>query len=265
MGSLRSKQFTKPAEDVKLEACLVSDPAHIMRGAKGDHVKKIQDALNQLSTAGLVLDGCYGQKTAAAVKAYKDAPSRKILQPWQTSADDIVGRRTIKSLDDEMFDLENQTSQYVSLTSLGSPHDHSKCPLEADKKTRINHLATPINPRGSGRKINMGGEGETKYLGFEDFAPDAAANAAGPKDRPLTPTLPDRCASDICFRNAHLGRSDKKEIVRIAQPKCRLTFASHPKAVQEYKPFLLRLGRLLEERTIKKDNHEYQVLVIEMT
>src|SRR5262245_8605611 len=92
---LECELFTSPTRDLKLEACLVSDPAHITPGARGDHVKKIQLALNRLSAGpgrenfNLEIDGEYGSKTAAAVKAYKNAPSRRILQPWQKSADDI--------------------------------------------------------------------------------------------------------------------------------------------------------------------------------
>src|SRR5437588_5742748 len=130
MGLLRSQLFSKPLEDSKLEACLVRDVAHITPGARGEHVKKIQTALNQLSNALLKIDGLYGPKTAAAVKAYKNAPSRRILQPTQTTADDIVGKRTIVSLDREMEVFENELPQsdLVSVTDGGAPHDHSTCP-----------------------------------------------------------------------------------------------------------------------------------------
>lgn len=52
MGLLISRLFTTPANDpslAKLEACLVKDSAHITPGARGDHVKKIQTALNRLN------------------------------------------------------------------------------------------------------------------------------------------------------------------------------------------------------------------------
>lgn len=35
--------------DPKLEAAAVSDPAHIVPGARGPHVTKIQQALNQMA------------------------------------------------------------------------------------------------------------------------------------------------------------------------------------------------------------------------
>ncbi len=111
---LKSLLFTSPVPDPRLEACLVDDAAHIAPGAHGDPVAKIQIALNQLSAGpdrenfNLEVDGSYGAATAAAVKVYKDAPSRRILGPEQLSADNIVGKRTIKSLDDELDVLENE-------------------------------------------------------------------------------------------------------------------------------------------------------------
>jgi peptidoglycan hydrolase-like protein with peptidoglycan-binding domain len=67
--ALQSKLFTIP-RDTKLEACFDSDPAHITPGSRGEHVMNIQIALNQLSNVFLKIDGVYGPKTAAAVKAY---------------------------------------------------------------------------------------------------------------------------------------------------------------------------------------------------
>ncbi|PTR10022.1 putative peptidoglycan binding protein [Nitrosospira sp. Nsp5] len=260
MGLLISQLFTTPTADPKLEACLVSDAAHITPGAHGEHVKKIQTALNQLSRGpgrenfNLDIDGSYGPKTAAAVKAYKNHPSRRILQPWQTSADDIVGKRTIKSLDTEMDILENESpaqDRFVSTTLAGAPHDHSKCPIGGFRQGpngtvsfQVNHFGTPVNPKGGGRKINLGGEGETKYLGFEDFLPNFFP---GPV-RPLTSSLPDQCASDICLRDAPISKDGslekgKKEIMRIAQPGCRLTFCGD---VARFRLSLLSLGTVIE-------------------
>jgi hypothetical protein len=104
--SLLSKAFRS---DTKLQACLVSDAAHVLQGAVGDHVSKIQGAL-------MVLDGVtidreelvgkrYGPSTAAAVLAYKQ--KRRIINPaYQTQADDIVGKMTIARLDKEMLLFE---------------------------------------------------------------------------------------------------------------------------------------------------------------
>jgi hypothetical protein len=92
-----------------LEACAVDHAAHITRGATGDHVAKIQFALFALD--GLVIDRIellsqqYGGSTAAAVLAYKE--KRKIInQSYQKTADDIVGKMTIASLDKDMVRRE---------------------------------------------------------------------------------------------------------------------------------------------------------------
>jgi len=257
--ALQSKLFTAP-HDAKLEACLVSDPAHIAPGSQGDHVKSIQIALNQLSVVFLKIDGFFGPKTAAAVKDYKNAPSRRILGAGQTSADDIVGRGTIKSLDDEMTALENTPpapSRLVSTTALSPiPHNHANCPatnILPGSQGRSHHFGTPINPQGFGRKINLGGEGETAYLGFEDFMPNRfGIEPKGPL-RPLTSTLPSHRASDICLRFAPIlkdGDENKgrDEIIRIAAPGCRLTFCGLD---DRFIATMLSLGALIETVAIK--------------
>jgi peptidoglycan hydrolase-like protein with peptidoglycan-binding domain len=275
MGLLKSQLFSNP-EDRNLEACLVDDRFHITPGSRGEHVRKIQIALNQLSHVFLRMDGIYGPKTAAAVKAYKNAHNRRILQPWQTTADDIVGKKTIKSLDDEMEILENElpnSSRYVATTGAGAPHDHASCPEGSynQYQGRVSHIATPINPRGTGRKINVGGANETKYLGFEDFVTDKYV--VGEQGRPVTSSLPDHCASDICFRSAPItkdGSTEKgrKEILRIAQPGCRLTYASNRLTVNSYRSVLLSMGTCIEHVVIfdydptTTDGIEFEALVI---
>lgn len=92
--------------DQKLEAAAISDPAHIMPGAVGDHVRKIQQALIELDGATITPDGQYGPKTAAAVLAYKR--KRNIINPsYQTQADNIVGKMTMASLDVEILKRES--------------------------------------------------------------------------------------------------------------------------------------------------------------
>jgi hypothetical protein len=87
--------------DPKLEAAAVSDPAHIAQGASGEHVRKIQLALNELDDAGLNPDGKYGPATAAAVLAYKQ--ERDIVnRAYQAEADNIVGKMTMAALDKEL-------------------------------------------------------------------------------------------------------------------------------------------------------------------
>jgi peptidoglycan hydrolase-like protein with peptidoglycan-binding domain len=112
--SLQSKLFRG---DPKLESVAVSDPAHIVPGAMGPHVRKIQQALNLLNGAGITVDGRYGPATAAAVLAYKR--KRNIInRSYQTQADDIVGKMTIASLDREMFEKENARVEPVEIKPL---------------------------------------------------------------------------------------------------------------------------------------------------
>src|SRR5262245_31343463 len=89
--------------DPKLEAAAVSDPAHIVQGARGPHVGKIQLALNLLDNAKLVQDSAYGSATAGAVRSFKQ--KRQILN-FQGKVDDIVGKKTIAALDAEMLTRE---------------------------------------------------------------------------------------------------------------------------------------------------------------
>ena len=96
-------------DSTTLNACLVSDPAHVTPGAIGEHVHRIQVALQELD--GLSIDmgelvaNRYGPSTAAAVLAYKR--KRKIInRAYQTTEDNIVGKMTIASLDKEMFERQ---------------------------------------------------------------------------------------------------------------------------------------------------------------
>jgi peptidoglycan hydrolase-like protein with peptidoglycan-binding domain len=285
--ALKSKLFTVP-RSTRLEACLTSDAGHVIQGSRGDHVKSIQIALNQLTSVFLKIDGVYGPKTAGAVKAYKNAPPRRarLLGPGQNTPDDIVGKKTLQSLDDEMEVLENETSesQLVSTTALGSgpPHDHSTCPISPGTnkaRVRVQHRGTPINPQqGFGRKINIGGEFETKYLGFEDFVTDGPplnniSIFAGGIVRPFTQSLGPRTVSNLCMRATPITRQSvgngegEREIARIATPGCRLTFASPN--MPEFAPFLLSLGTLTEDVTVfdvddKDDVTGLRVFVITM-
>src|SRR5262249_28257783 len=104
MGALRSKLFSIP-EDRKLEACLVDDSKHIGPGENdsSEQVEKIQLALETIIGVDLKSErGRYGPLTVAAVKKYKNEHRPPILQPWQKTADQYVGKRTIRHLDDDM-------------------------------------------------------------------------------------------------------------------------------------------------------------------
>ena len=100
---LRSKLFRGAP---KLEACLVSDPAHVTPGASGPHVAKIHTALflvDGAAAASAELERQhYGPATTAAVLAFKR--KRHIINySYQTKADNIVGKMTIAALDAEVL------------------------------------------------------------------------------------------------------------------------------------------------------------------
>jgi hypothetical protein len=102
--SLKSALFRG---DPKLEAAAISDPAHIMTGAAGQHVVKIQQAL--ITRDGAVihsgeLQAARGASTARAALAYKR--KRKIINwSYQSQADAIVGKMTIVAMDRELLKL----------------------------------------------------------------------------------------------------------------------------------------------------------------
>jgi hypothetical protein len=286
---LKSKLFTEdPAVRSRLEACLVSDPAHVFLGHRGEYVGRIQRALIVLG-AGVIdqaelLSMRYGHTTALAVRRYKENHKPPIINwSYQNKPDDIVGKMTIGFLDQEYSDFENRPQPaptpipdfFVSMTAFGWPHDHSTCPPNSynqgnSVQGRVNHQATPVNPKGTGRKLNVGGLGETKYLGFEDvicyFEPKSDWHG-----RPLITSIPDSTVSDICLRStpiAHEGSRDKAiaQIKRVAMSGCRLTYATNEFTFDREKPHLMKLGKLIVETQLVEDElvDDYKVLVIEM-
>jgi hypothetical protein len=109
---LQSKLFQG---DPQLEAAAVSNPAHIVPGAVGSHVTKIQHALLVLGEVGIEpaeqQGKRYGPSTANAVLSFKR--KRNIVnRSYQTQADNIVGIMTIAALDKEMLESE-RTAQPV--------------------------------------------------------------------------------------------------------------------------------------------------------
>jgi hypothetical protein len=96
--SLQSQLFRG---DPKLEAAAVSDSAHILPGASGPHVIKIQQALIQVDGAAIAPDGIYGPATAAAVADFKRKQQPQILN-FAGKIDNIVGIKTMAALDGAM-------------------------------------------------------------------------------------------------------------------------------------------------------------------
>ncbi|MBI4526238.1 MAG: peptidoglycan-binding protein [Deltaproteobacteria bacterium] len=121
---LRSRLF---ADNKALQACLVSDPAHVVPGARGEHVTLIQSALVRLRFLevrdALSEPGYYGPRTAAAVLAYK-RQFQIINRKYQTQADNIVGRMTIASLDHAIWVLDGGDGA-PRAGSWPAPHPHS--------------------------------------------------------------------------------------------------------------------------------------------
>lgn len=97
----------------RLNDCQTEDSAHVKSGDQGDHVSLIQQALLRIDDALIsqadLAASQYGQSTASAVLQYKT--TRNIVNAaYQSRADDIVGKMTIQSLDDEMRTLEADVS-----------------------------------------------------------------------------------------------------------------------------------------------------------
>jgi len=98
MGVLTSTEF---AGDPKLEACAVSDPAHVTPGSVGNHVGKIQNALIKVDGAAISeterAERRYGASTTQAVVNFKQ---RRNILNYAGKIDNIVGKKTIRALDE---------------------------------------------------------------------------------------------------------------------------------------------------------------------
>jgi hypothetical protein len=110
-------------DETALQMCLVSDPAHVVPGAKGNHVAKIQKVLMLVDRANILeselRSRTYGSTTANAVIAYKRA--RNIInRAYQNTADNIVGKMTIARLDADMLDLERRTTDHTDCGGSGA-------------------------------------------------------------------------------------------------------------------------------------------------
>jgi hypothetical protein len=111
MGVLNSKLFTDgdQATVKKLEDCATGQPneaqSHFTIGQSGEHIKKVQEALKsvQEGNPGLGIpefsvNGVYDQRFANAIRIYK---TKRDIRNFANKIDDIVGVKTIRSLDKE--------------------------------------------------------------------------------------------------------------------------------------------------------------------
>ena len=108
---LRS-QFLR--DDLALQKCLELDQAHVTPGASGPHVGKIQLAVTLLEKTSSIPVAelrarTYGPGTANAVLKYKQKRNL-INRAYQATADNIVGKMTIASLDNELLAVEQRGS-----------------------------------------------------------------------------------------------------------------------------------------------------------
>ena len=92
--------------DSALEACLNRDSAHLTIGVAGEHVSKVQQAILALDDTGInnreLAATIYGSSTSGAVLNYKR--QRNIINlNYQTAPDGIVGKMTIRRLDEEII------------------------------------------------------------------------------------------------------------------------------------------------------------------
>ena len=103
---LASRLFS---DSIELSAAAVEDRAHVVPGALGRHVGKIQAALEILDDADIPLEEWVtmrnGTGTASAILRYKE--KRKIINPaYQSRADNIVGKMTVARMDNELLEAE---------------------------------------------------------------------------------------------------------------------------------------------------------------
>lgn len=145
---LMSKLFASPL-DAKLEQCRVNNAGHIALNAnnKGAHVGKIQQALVMISRTDNTLAGAtssqgfanehaaqtYGPATAAAVLRFKQ--DRHIVNTsYQKTADNVVGKMTIVSLDQTVAIIEAGGAKrirllpYIGLHTFESPDPRAFAP-----------------------------------------------------------------------------------------------------------------------------------------
>lgn len=112
MAELTSMLFTQgdPTVVKKLEDCATGRPnevaSHFTTGQSGEHIRRVQQALKnvqdlepQLGIPAFEVNGVYDQAFAKAVAHYKE---RRGILNYAKKVDDIVGIKTIRSLDKDV-------------------------------------------------------------------------------------------------------------------------------------------------------------------
>ncbi len=106
----------------RIQSASEIDAAHIAVGDRGEWVARVQTALNWLEGSSIAVDGVFGEQTKAAILAFK-TKRRIINAAYQTSADAIVGKRTVKALDEEVADKERNKNSVI-VTCINPPATH---------------------------------------------------------------------------------------------------------------------------------------------
>ena len=149
MSTLNSKFLTYGDKGLvrRLENCANGSPteaaSHFTFGEKNaDAVRRLQAALkalqekdSSLSLPPFDVNGAYDRAFAKAVYAFKDA---RHIWNYANEIDDIIGRKTIKRIDDELADIEKNVPHVVpqpghrpNLPSKGCVTDE-ECPTQTD-------------------------------------------------------------------------------------------------------------------------------------
>ncbi len=143
------------AGDQQLLAAATRDAGHIISGARGPHVGKIQEALNSLDGAKLTVDSQYGPKTAAAVAAFKT--KRNILNT-AGKIDNIVGIKTMAALDSEVLAKEKGGGGRVANIKPGVFRAPGQPAVVVVPSFQPNEVArAAVSPTTAGRRFGVGG------------------------------------------------------------------------------------------------------------
>jgi hypothetical protein len=145
------------SDSKELAAAQADDRAHVVPGAIGRHVGKIQAALVILDDADIAIGEwlamIYGPSTTKAVLAYKQ--KRKIInRAYQQTADNIVGKMTITQMDKDML-VAQASAGFGAREARRCPQCHIGPPLfgvntadadlrQSDRRTVTNFTAALV-------------------------------------------------------------------------------------------------------------------------